>query len=63
MDYSDLDMWDFKRDGGGRWTWARHSIDREPMAGSRTSFDTLDACVADAKRYGYCGEISLSDAG
>lgn len=63
MDYSELDMWDFRCDGGGHWTWARHSVDREPMAGSRTSFDTLAACVEDARRYGYSGAIPLPEAG
>jgi hypothetical protein len=32
------------------------------MAESRTSFDTLDARVEDATRYGYSGAILLSDA-
>jgi hypothetical protein len=39
------------------------SVDREPMAESRTSLDTLDTCVEDATRYGYSGEILLPDAG
>lgn len=63
MDYSEFDVWDFKRDGGGRWTWARHSVDCEPMAGSRRSFDTSEECVEDAKRCGYSAALMLPDTG
>lgn len=62
MDCSDFDVWDFRRDGGGRWTWATHSADREPMAGSRRSFDTMDECVEDATRHGYSGALMLPAA-
>ena len=62
MDYADFDLWDFKRDGGGRWTWARHSAEGEPLAGSHRSFNSMEACVDDAKRFGYSGPLALPDA-
>lgn len=55
MDYSDFDVWEFKRDGGNRWMWRRLTADGDVRVASRSPFDDLDACITDARRCGYLG--------
>jgi hypothetical protein len=50
---TELDVWSFKRDGNGRWTWQRRSPGGELLMESRGYFDDLDACQEDAHRHGY----------
>jgi hypothetical protein len=55
------DVWDFKKDGTGRWHWQRQSLRRELMEEGRTSFDRFEDCMADAQRCGYTGSFSVSE--
>ena len=44
--------WKIIRNNDGTWTW-RVSVGKGPENVSRRSFDTLEECMADAKRHGY----------
>ena len=45
MDYSDFDVWDFKRDESNRWAWRRLTADGEIRAASRSAFGDNRATV------------------
>jgi hypothetical protein len=53
--FTDFDVWDFKREESGRWSWQRLSPDGEALVNSRASHNTFEECVADAERAGYTG--------
>lgn len=55
MDYSDFDVWEFKRDDANRWMWRRLTADGEVRVASRDRFAAVDECVEDARRSGYLG--------
>jgi hypothetical protein len=52
-EFSDWDVWSFKKNGNGQWIWQRHSPDGELLVESRGSFDAMDSCREDATRFGY----------
>jgi hypothetical protein len=56
------DVWDFKKDSNGRWNWQRQSIRHELIQAGQTPFTEFEDCVADARRCGYTGSFSISDA-
>jgi hypothetical protein len=55
------DVWDFKRDASGCWTWHRESLRHEPIRSSEERFENFEDCVADARRCGYNGSFSKQD--
>jgi hypothetical protein len=55
MEYSDFDVWEFKRDGENRWLWRRLTADGEVRIASRAPFGEVEECIADARRCGYLG--------
>ena len=60
MDVRVSDVWDFKKDSNGHWTWQRQSLHHELIEEARLSFQKLDECIADARRRGYAGSLSES---
>ena len=52
-EFSDWDIWSFKKNDGGQWIWQRHSPDGELLVESRSAFEQLEACQGDATRFGY----------
>ena len=54
------EVWDFKKDPNGDWTWQRQSLHRELIEEGSVSFKQLDECIADARRRGYTGSLSGS---
>jgi hypothetical protein len=57
--FTDYDVWSFKKDDDGRWTWRRESPDGELLVQARSSFDVFEACVEDAGRFGYSGALTV----
>jgi hypothetical protein len=55
MDYSDFDVWEFKRDDANRWVWRRLTADGEVRLTSRDALSDLEDCISDARRCGYLG--------
>lgn len=53
------DVWDFKKDGSGRWRWQRQSLRHELIEEGLESFERFEDCVADARRCGYTGSVSV----
>ena len=62
MDARVSDVWDFKKDGNGRWKWQRQSLHHELIQEGHKPFALFDDCVADAQRCGYTGSLSVPDA-
>lgn len=58
MEYSDFDVWEFKRDDASRWTWRRLTADGDVRLASRDAFADIDECIADARRCGYLGSAA-----
>jgi hypothetical protein len=58
METSVSDVWDFKKDSNGHWTWQRQSLHHELIEQGRVSFNKLEECIADARRRGYAGSLS-----
>ena len=52
-EFSDWDVWSFKKNDDGAWIWQRHSPDGDLLMASRGSFDEMDRCREDATRFGY----------
>jgi hypothetical protein len=52
-EFTDWDVWSFKKNASGQWIWQRHSPDGELLIESRGSFDEMDLCREDATRFGY----------
>jgi hypothetical protein len=52
-EFSDWDVWSFRKNDRGEWIWQRHSPDGELLIESRSSFDELPHCQEDATRFGY----------
>jgi hypothetical protein len=52
---TEFDVWDFKKDEEGRWTWQRLSPDGEVLLQARDAFEDLEQCQADAARHRYLG--------
>ena len=61
MDYSDFDVWDFKKEDTGRWSWRRTSADGELRLKSRDTHPDLSGCVKEARRCGYTGSFGLEE--
>ena len=55
MEYSDFDVWEFKRDDAHRWMWRRLTADGDVRITSREPFGDLEECIGDARRCGYLG--------
>jgi len=55
MDYSDFDVWEFKRNENDRWVWRRLTADGDVRLACRDAFEDVDECVQDARRCGYMG--------
>ena len=55
VEFTDFDVWTFKKDDSDRWIWNRMSPDGEVLISSATPFDTMQECVEDAQRRGYKG--------
>ena len=54
------DVWDFKRDDGGRWHWRRQTLMGELILEGKTAFSELDQCLADATRHGYATAVPFT---
>ena len=52
-EFSDWDVWSFKKNDDTQWIWQRHSPDGQLLVESRTAFEQLKACQEDATRFGY----------
>lgn len=52
-EFTDWDVWSFKKNDDDQWMWQRHSPDGELLVESRTVFEHLEACQEDATRFGY----------
>jgi hypothetical protein len=52
-EFTDFDVWSFKKNASGQWIWQRHSPDGELLIESRGSFAELLPCQEDATRFGY----------
>jgi len=52
------DVWDFKKNGDGHWTWQRQSLHHELIEEGRLAFAQLEECIADARRNGYTGSLA-----
>jgi len=48
MDYSDFDVWEFKRNENDRWVWRRLTADGDVRLACRDAFEDVDECVQDA---------------
>jgi hypothetical protein len=56
---SDYDVWSFQKPDPDSWSWRRTSPDGEVLLEGRTTFPTIEDCMADARRNGYTGSFSL----
>ena len=54
------DVWDFKRDASGSWNWQQQSLRHELIRQCERSFASFEECVADARRCGYIGSVSVA---
>jgi hypothetical protein len=61
VDYSDFDVWDFRREDHGQWSWRRSSADGELRLKCRDTFSELRECVNDARRCGYTGSFGSEE--
>jgi hypothetical protein len=52
-EFSDWDVWSFKKNESDKWIWRRQTPDGALLMESRSSFDALELCREDAKRFGY----------
>ncbi|MGZ8265759.1 MAG: hypothetical protein ACXWUI_16615 [Burkholderiales bacterium] len=52
-EFTDWDVWSFKKNEQGKWAWQRQSPDGELLMESRGSFEELPQCQDDATRFGY----------
>jgi hypothetical protein len=52
-EFTDWDVWSFKKDDHGQWIWQRCSPDGDLLVESRSAFEQLEACQEDATRFGY----------
>jgi hypothetical protein len=52
-EFSDWDVWSFKKNEEDRWIWRRQSPDGALLMESRGSFGELVQCQEDATRFGY----------
>ena len=52
-EFTDWDVWSFRKNDNERWIWQRHSPDGDLLVESRSSFEQLDLCREDARRFGY----------
>ena len=55
IEFTDFDVWSFKKDEEGKWLWQRTSPDGEVLIAAANSFGTMEECVEDACRRGYRG--------
>ena len=55
VEFTDFDVWTFKKDDADRWHWQRMSPDGEVLIAAATAFATMEECVEDARRRGYRG--------
>lgn len=53
VEFTDFDVWTFKKDDTDRWRWQRMSPDGEVLIAAANAFATMDECVEDARRRGY----------
>ena len=58
MDYSEFDVWVFKKDEQMRWVWQRLTADGDLRLAARSPFDKLEDCLDDARRCGYTGSFT-----
>jgi hypothetical protein len=52
-EFTNWDVWSFKKNAEGQWVWQRHSPDGDLLVESRGSFEELAQCQEDATRFGY----------
>ena len=52
-EFTDWDVWSFKKNDNEQWIWQRHSPDGDLLVESRGSFEQLPQCQEDATRFGY----------
>jgi hypothetical protein len=62
-EFTDWDVWSFKKSDHGQWIWQRHSPDGDLLVESRTEFGQLEACQEDATRFGYVMPQAASGPG
>ncbi|MDB5901718.1 MAG: hypothetical protein JWM26_596 [Betaproteobacteria bacterium] len=58
--FTDYDVWSFHKPEPEVWNWKRTSPDGEILLEGRGAFGSFDDCVADARRHGYTGSISVT---
>lgn len=55
LEFTDFDVWTFRKDSDERWVWQRISPEGEVLISAVTPFATMHECVEDARRRGYRG--------
>ena len=59
IEFTDFDVWTFRKDDADKWHWQRLSPDGEILIAAAMAFGTMEECMDDARRRGYKG----ADAG
>jgi len=63
IEFTDYDVWSFKRDDADKWHWQRTSPEGEVLIAAVTGFATMEECIEDARRRGYRSAAdAVSDA-
>ena len=58
IEFTDFDVWTFRKDDADKWHWQRLSPDGEILIAAAIAFSTMEECMADARRRGYKGAAS-----
>ena len=61
MDYCEFDHWEFVYDEVLHWTWRRFAADGHLRMPSRSTFASMDDCVADARLYGFVDHEAMDE--
>ncbi|HYH42064.1 MAG TPA: hypothetical protein VD867_08775 [Burkholderiales bacterium] len=55
IEFTDFDVWTFRKDDADKWHWQRLSPDGEILIAAAMAFGTMEECMDDARRRGYKG--------
>ena len=61
IEFTDYDVWSFKRDDAEKWHWQRTSPEGEVLIAAANGFATLEECIEDASRRGYKASADVAE--